>query len=67
MRDLRDAAPRAFVGGQWATFTGFEHHKADEECIDFVFGRSGDGWWVHTALCFVRERSSMAVMLTIMW
>jgi hypothetical protein len=44
MRDFRDAAPRAFVGGQWATCTGFENRKADEECVDFVFGRSDGGW-----------------------
>jgi hypothetical protein len=43
MRDLREAAPRAFVGGQWATFTGFGHRKADEACIDFVFGPSDGG------------------------
>ncbi|KAI0251572.1 mannose-6-phosphatase [Lactifluus subvellereus] len=55
MRDLRDAAPRAFVGGKWATFTGFEHNNADEACIDFVFGRKDGGWeakgvFVETAL-----------------
>ena len=50
MRDLREAAPRAFVGGQWATFTGFEHCKADEACIDFVFARSDGGWCVVFAL-----------------
>ncbi|KAH9953750.1 mannose-6-phosphatase [Russula dissimulans] len=44
MRDLRVVAPRPFVGGQWATFTGFHHRKAEEECIDFVFGRSDGGW-----------------------
>jgi hypothetical protein len=46
MRDFRDAAPRAFVGGQWATFTGFDNRKAEEECVDFVFGRSDGGWCV---------------------
>lgn len=47
MRDMRYAAPRASVGGQWATFTGFHNRKEDEECIDFVFGRSdGVGWCV---------------------
>jgi hypothetical protein len=47
MRDMRYAAPRASVGGQWATFTGFEHRKKEEACIDFVFGRSdGVGWCV---------------------
>jgi len=55
MRDLRGAAPRAFVGGKWATFTGFEHRKDEEACIDFVFGRSDGGWeakgvFVETAL-----------------
>jgi hypothetical protein len=47
MRDMRYAAPRATVGGQWATFTGFDNRKEYEECIDFVFGRSdGVGWYV---------------------
>ena len=46
MRDLRSVAPRARVGGQWATFTGFEHRKDEECCIDFVFGRSDGGWCV---------------------
>jgi hypothetical protein len=47
MRDMRYAAPRASVGGQWATFTGFDNRKEDEVCIDFVFGRSdGVGWCV---------------------
>jgi hypothetical protein len=47
MRDMRYAAPRASVGGQWATFTGFDHRKEDEVCIDFVFGRSDKvGWCV---------------------
>jgi hypothetical protein len=46
MRDFRDAAPRGFVGGPWATFTGFDNRKADEECVDFVFGRSDGGWCV---------------------
>jgi len=55
MRDLRSVAPRACVGGKWATFTGFEHHKDEESCIDFVFGRSDGGWeakevFVETAL-----------------
>jgi endonuclease/exonuclease/phosphatase family metal-dependent hydrolase len=56
MRDMRYAAPRASVGGQWATFTGFDNRKEDEVCIDFVFGRSdGVGWeakrvFVETAL-----------------
>lgn len=56
MRDMRYAAPRASVGGQWATFTGFDNRKKDEACIDFVFGRSdGVGWeakgvFVETAL-----------------
>jgi endonuclease/exonuclease/phosphatase family metal-dependent hydrolase len=44
MRDVRVAAPRLHVGGEWATFTGFERRKKDEACIDFVFGRSGGGW-----------------------
>lgn len=47
MGDMRYAAPRASVGGQWATFTGFEHRKDEEACIDFVFGRSDRvGWCV---------------------
>jgi hypothetical protein len=46
MRDLRGVAPRARVGGQWATFTGFEHRWGDQACIDFVFGRSDGGWCV---------------------
>jgi hypothetical protein len=47
MRDMRYAAPRASVGGQYATFTGFNNRKEDEECIDFVFGRGdGVGWCV---------------------
>lgn len=47
MRDMRYAAPRASVGGQWATFTGFDNRKEDEACIDFVFGRGdGVGWCV---------------------
>ena len=46
MHDLRSVAPRARVGGQWATFTGFEHRKDDECCIDFVFGHSDGGWYV---------------------
>lgn len=47
MRDMRYAVPRASVGGQWATFTGFDNRKEDEECIDFVLGRSdGVGWCV---------------------
>jgi hypothetical protein len=47
MRDMRYAAPRASVGGQWATFTGFDNRKEDEVCIDFVLGRSdGVGWCV---------------------
>ena len=47
MRDMRYAAPRASVGGQWATFTGFDNRKEDELCIDFLFGRSdGVGWCV---------------------
>lgn len=47
VRDMRCAAPRASVGGQWATFTGFQHRKKEEACIDFVFGRSdGVGWCV---------------------
>ncbi|KAH9981591.1 Endonuclease/exonuclease/phosphatase [Russula compacta] len=55
MRDLRGAARRAFVGGQWATFTGFHHRKDEEMCIDFVFGASNGGWeakgvFVETAL-----------------
>jgi len=55
MRDLRTVAPRPCVGGQWATFTGFDHRKDDEACIDFVFGRSDGGWgakgvFVETAL-----------------
>ena len=45
MRDLRSVAPRACVGGKWATFTGFEHRKDEEACIDFVFGRSDGGWY----------------------
>ncbi|KAI0296932.1 Endonuclease/exonuclease/phosphatase [Multifurca ochricompacta] len=45
MQDLRVVAPRVAVGGQWATFTGFEHRKEDEACIDFVFGRSDGGWY----------------------
>ena len=45
MRDMRCAAPRASVGGQWATFTGFKHRKTEEECIDFVFGRSDEAGW----------------------
>jgi len=45
MRDLRSVAPRAYVGGKWATFTGFEDRKW-ESCIDFVFGRSDGGWCV---------------------
>jgi endonuclease/exonuclease/phosphatase family metal-dependent hydrolase len=44
MVDLRVAAPRLHVGGEWATFTGFENRKKDESCIDFVFGRSDGGW-----------------------
>jgi len=55
MRDLRSVASRARVGGQWATFTGFEHREDEECCIDFVFGRSDGGWeaegvFVETAL-----------------
>ena len=46
MVDMRVAAPRLHVGGEWATFTGFKRRKADEECIDFVFGRSDGGWCV---------------------
>ncbi len=47
MRDMRHAAPRASVGGEWATFTGFNNRKENEMCIDFVFGRSdGVGWCV---------------------
>lgn len=47
MRDMRYAAPRASVGGQWATFTGFDNRKKYEACIDFIFGRSdGVGWCV---------------------
>lgn len=47
MRDMRYAAPRAYVGGQWATFTGFDNRKKDEACIDFIFGRSDSvGWCV---------------------
>ena len=46
MHDMRYAAPRASVGGEWATFTGFNNRKEDEMCIDFVFGRSGVGWCV---------------------
>lgn len=46
MVDMRVAAPRVHVGGEWATFTGFERRKSDEACIDFVFGRSGGGWCV---------------------
>jgi hypothetical protein len=53
MRDMRSAAPRASVGGQWATFTGFDHRKEDEACIDFVFGRSdGVGWCVALRLLY---------------
>ena len=53
MRDMRYAAPRASVGGQWATFTGFDNRKEDEACIDFVFGRSdGVGWCVLFASFF---------------
>lgn len=44
MRDVRVAVPRMHVGGEWATFTGFERRKKDEACIDFVFGRSDVGW-----------------------
>jgi len=44
MVDMRVAAPRLHVGGEWATFTGFENRKKDESCIDFVFGRSDGGW-----------------------
>jgi len=44
VRDLRSVAPRACVGGKWATFTGFEHRKDEEACIDFVFGRSDGAW-----------------------
>jgi hypothetical protein len=51
MRDLRGAAPRASVGGKWATFTGFEHRKDEEACIDFVFGRSDGGWCVPPSFC----------------
>jgi hypothetical protein len=46
MRDVRVEAPRLRVGGEWATFTGFEGRKKDEACIDFVFGRSGVAWCV---------------------
>jgi hypothetical protein len=50
MRDMRYAAPRASVGGQWATFTGFDNRKEDEVCIDFVLGRSdGVGWCVSSS------------------
>ena len=53
MRDVRGAVPaRVRVGGEWATFTGFEGRKKDEMCIDFVFGRSGGGWYV-LKLCHV--------------
>ena len=53
MRDMRCAAPRASVGGQWATFTGFEYHKEEEACIDFVFGRSDRvGWCVGLPFSF---------------
>lgn len=57
MRDLRVAVPkRVCVGGEWATFTGFERRKKDEACIDFVFGCSGGGWCVaETLYFFVRE------------
>jgi len=55
MRDLRVVAPRPFVGGQWATFTGFDHRRDEEACIDFVFGRSDGGWCVLPSLpIFVR-------------
>ena len=54
MRDMRYAAPRASVGGQWATFTGFEHRKDEEACIDFVFGRSDRvGWCVSLLFVFL--------------
>ena len=46
VRDLRSVAPRACVGGKWATFTGFKHRKDEEACIDFVFGRSDGAWCV---------------------
>jgi len=44
MVDMRVAAPRLHVGGEWATYTGFENRQKDKACIDFVFGR-GDGGW----------------------
>ncbi|KAH9033397.1 mannose-6-phosphatase [Lactarius pseudohatsudake] len=44
MVDMRVAAPRLHVGGEWATFTGFERRVSDNQCIDFVFGRSDGGW-----------------------
>ena len=54
MRDLRGAVPaRLRVGGEWATFTGFERRKKDEECIDFVFGCSGGGWCVLSFYVFL--------------
>ena len=46
MVDMRVAAPRVHVGGEWATFTGFKRRTKDEACIDFVFGRSGGKWCV---------------------
>ena len=52
MVDLRVAAPRLHVGGEWATFTGFEKRKKDEMCIDFVFGGSDGRWCVVGTLFF---------------
>jgi hypothetical protein len=56
MRDLRGVAPRACVGGQWATFTGFEHREDDKACIDFVFGRSDGGWCVFSCSPILQSR-----------
>ncbi len=53
MRDMRYAAPRASVGGQWATFTGFDNNcKEYEACIDFVFGRGDSVGWCVPLLTF---------------
>jgi hypothetical protein len=60
MRDVRVAAPRLHVGGEWATFTGFKRRKKDEACIDFVFGRSGGGWYVLYFYVLFRARGLMA-------
>ena len=58
MRDSRSVAPRAHVGGQWATYTGFDNRKDEEYGIDFVFGRSDGGWCVISALYSNEGRSS---------